>query len=130
MTLLPPGLADAQDPDYMAVRMRLSAGVEAGELTLGQARTMMIALEKHVAKTNELAFVRAFRERLRQAVEAGEMTQEEAREKFRDLMSGFDRSQGDRSQGDRSQGGEDIVKRLRDALEPGFDPGTDAAQVP
>ncbi len=125
MTLQPPGLADAQDPDYMAVRMRLSAGVEAGELTLGQARTMMIALEKHVAKTNELAFVRAFRERLRQAVEAGEMTQEEAREKFRDLMSGFDRSQGD-----RSQGGEDIVKRLRDALEPGFDPGTDAAQVP
>ncbi len=67
-----------QDPDYGAFRMLLGAAAEAGELTLEQSRIMFDALRKHVAETNEQAFVEAFRERLGTAIDAGEMAPEEA----------------------------------------------------
>lgn len=88
--LMPLGVAYAQNPDVKAVSKRLREAVQAGELTKGQASTMLGALKKAKAKqaTTKDLYQRAkqdyteaqanLKKRLNRAVDTGRLDEAEA----------------------------------------------------
>ena len=95
--LLPLGVVYAQD--FKAVERKLGAAVEAGELTLDQAKIMMDAL-RHAAKDDLEAKKRRYVEyqrRIEAAVKKGDLSREEAEKKLieaRKAMFGQPRAKG------------------------------------
>jgi len=73
VALLPFGIAMAQEPDYGAIKHRLSAAVEAGEIGDAQAEAMLAALKKKASANKD-----AVQRRLKEAIAAGEITSGQA----------------------------------------------------
>ena len=96
---LPLGLVTAQN--YEAIERRLGAGIEAGELTLDQARVMLDALKKshgngHDLEAKKRKYMEIERE-IKAAVKAGKLSEEEAGKKLaglREEMFGVGKSKG------------------------------------
>lgn len=84
--LLPLSTANAQD--MQAVERRLGGAVEAGEITLEQAKTMLDALRKSTGKNkantakNARAYFRKVQQQITAAVKAGKMSEEDAKAKL------------------------------------------------
>ncbi|MCB9883688.1 MAG: hypothetical protein H6832_17290 [Planctomycetes bacterium] len=125
VVVLPMSFARAQD--FRAVERRLGAAIEAGELTIDQARIMMDALRKSVASRfleqkndrESAKRIAEVREKIAMAVREGKLSKEDARRKLTAYEDALRKDQQNEEMKLRAEKFRSIKDDIREAVKRG-----------